>query len=101
MACKGLKFKMQSGGMVTGPSHEQGGVPVVDESGTPATKQGMPIEVEGGERLFSTQDTGEIEQYATRIFDSQDEQEQTALATELGFRVAEMVMKQEQINPSE
>lgn len=81
------------GGMIEGPPHDQGGVPAVDE------QTGQQVaEVEGGERIFSTEDTQQMEQIATQIMELQQSNPSAAeqLAKELGFMVVEMIMKQEQ-----
>lgn len=83
---------MADGGVVDGPSHEQGGVDVQDQSGEPVA------EVEGGERIFSTEDTAMIEQTAMQILQLKEQNPQAAdqMATELGYAIVEMVVKQEQ-----
>lgn len=85
--------KYTDGGTVSGPSHEQGGVPAVDE------QTGEQVaEVEGGERIFSTEDTQAMEQVAMQVMELQQTNPTAAdqLAKELGFMVVEMIMKQEQ-----
>lgn len=84
--------KYAEGGMVEGPPHEQGGVAAVDGSGE------QIAEVEGGERIFSTEDTQQMEQVAMQIMELQQSNPTAAdqLARELGFMVVEMIMKQEQ-----
>lgn len=88
--------KMQPGGLVQGPSHEQGGIPVVDGSQEPIA------EIEGGERIFSVEDTAQIEQMSMAIIQAsqQDPQAAQAMATELGMAVVQMVAKQEVVNPA-
>lgn len=49
------KFNMNNGGKFQGPSHEQNGILAVDPIGRPVA------EVEGGERLFSVEDSQELE----------------------------------------
>lgn len=85
------------GGEVVGPSHAQGGVPVVDGNQQPVA------EVEGGERIFSVEDTAAIEQAARNIIQlaQQDQMQADEAAKQLGYQVAEMLMRQEQVNPSE
>ena len=90
--------KYQEGGEVQGPAHSQGGMPAVEE-GT-----GEPVaEIEGGERIFSVEDTNEMEQAARNIIQlaEQDQLQADEAAKELGYRVAEMIMRQERVNPSE
>lgn len=92
-----LKFKMQEGGKVIGLSHNEGGIEVVDQEGTPVA------EIEGEERIFSVEDTEQIEAMANEISvaldnDDQELADQTAMI--LGHRIVEMVAKQERINPS-
>lgn len=64
----------------------------MDESGQ------QVAEVEGNERVFSTEDTQQMEQIATQIMELQQSNPSAAdqLAKELGFMVVEMIMKQEQ-----
>lgn len=81
------------GGKVDGPSHEQDGVPTIDQSGQ------QVAEIEGDERIFSVEDTEEIEGMVVAIIDSHAEVA-NKLATDLGYRVVDMVQKQEEINPS-
>lgn len=81
------------GGVIEGPSHDQGGVPAVNE------QTGEQVaEVEGGERIFSTEDTQQMEQIAMQVMELQQSNPTAAdqLAKELGFMVVEMIMKQEQ-----
>lgn len=82
----------QTGGMVEGPSHEEGGVPTVDQTGAPIA------EVEGGERIFSVEDTQQIEQMAAQIAEMQatDPASADRMATELGYMVVQMLFQQEQ-----
>lgn len=85
--------KYAEGGVIEGPSHEEGGVPAVD-----AQSGAEVAEVEGGERIFSTQDTQAMEQVAGQIMEIQEKSPQKAdqLAKELGYMIVEMMMKQEQ-----
>lgn len=89
---KPLPRRYQTGGMVQGPPHEQGGVVTVDPSGQPIA------EVEGGERIFSVEDTQQMEQVAMQIMELQQTNPTAAdqLAKELGYMVVEMIMRQEQ-----
>lgn len=91
------KQYLAQGGTAQGPSHEQGGI----EAQTP---EGKPVaEIEGGERLFSQEDTQQIEQACQQITQLQQENPKAAdqLAKELGYAVCEMVIKQEQQQQSE
>jgi hypothetical protein len=87
------KQMLANGGEIQGPSHEMGGVAVQDPSGE------QVAEVEGGERVFSTEDTAMLEQSAMQIAQLQEQNPQAAdqLATELGYAVVEMIMRQEQM----
>lgn len=86
-----LPQKFAQGGEVQGPPHEEGGVPVVDE----ATQEPM-AEVEGGERIFSIEDTQMMEQAAQQIMElsQQDPQGADEAAKQLGYAVVEMLQKQ-------
>jgi hypothetical protein len=88
--------RYQDGGMVEGPSHEEGGIEAYASDGTPVA------EIEGGERIFSVQDTAEIEAAVSEInsLSESDPEAADQMAMKLGYRVAEMIVKQEQINPS-
>ena len=88
--------KMQPGGLVQGPSHEEGGVGVVDETSQPIA------EVEGGERIFSVEDTQAMEQAAVTILQTAQQNPAAAdeMAKELGYMVAGMLVKQEMVNPT-
>jgi hypothetical protein len=84
---------LAEGGELEGPSHEQGGVPVVEE-GT-----GEPMaEAEGGERIFSIEDTQMMEEAAAQIMElsQQDPNAADDAAKQLGYAVVEMLMRQEQ-----
>lgn len=88
---------MQDGGKAIGPSHNEGGIETIDQEGTSVA------EIEGDERIFSVDDTNEIEAMAEEISialdnDNQELADQTAMV--LGHRIVEMVAKQERINPS-
>lgn len=88
----GGKMNMADGGMVEGPSHEEGGVEVQDED------SGEPIaEVEGGERIFSIEDTQMMEETAAQIVEMMNagqRQEAEDLAMRLGFAVVNMLAAQ-------
>ena len=93
---KGGMIEYAEGGVVEGPSHEQGGVPAVDE------QTGEQVaEIEGGERIFSTEDTAQLEQAAQQVLQlaDQDQLQADEAAKQLGYRVTEMILKQEQVNP--
>lgn len=77
-----------SGGVVQGPPHEQGGVPAIDQSGQ------QIAEVEGNERIFSVEDTQELEQMATSI-SQLPAQDADVAARELGYRVVDMIVGQD------
>ena len=84
----------QEGGLVSGEGalpHDMGGVPTVDGSGE------QIAEVEGGERIFSIEDTQAMEQMAQQYMQSQDPN----ILTQLGQYVVEAIMRQEEVNPSE
>lgn len=88
---------MQDGGKAIGPSHNEGGIETVDKEGTSVA------EIEGDERIFSVEDTDEIETRVDEINialsnDDQELADQSALL--LGHRVVEMIARQERINPS-
>lgn len=82
---------MGDGGKVDGPSHEEGGVE--------AQVNGKPVaEIEGQERIFSKEDTEYMEGEAQKIqkyMESGDVQGGDKCAKELGYRVAEMLTKQD------
>lgn len=85
-------FQKASAGMrVEGPSHEEEGI----EAQTP---DGKPVaEIEGGERIFSQEDTNHMEQEAKAIVAASKTSPQQAqkLAMALGFEVVKMLMRQE------
>src|SRR4051812_12167727 len=66
--------KLSQGGMTEGPSHEDGGVDVYQEGQDPA--EGPAAEIEGGERVFSKEDTEAIEQAAEQIIQLQEKGQQ-------------------------
>ena len=76
-------------GVVQGPTHEQGGVEARDKQGN------VRATVEGGERLFSVEDTQEIEKFVSLIGKS-EEDNANQLAMELGYKVVKMVNSQEE-----
>lgn len=92
------KKSYQDGGLVSGEGampHSEGGVPTVDESGQ------QIAEVEGGERIFSIEDTQQMEQMAMAIQQAGSEEEAMSMASELGMFVVDAISRQEQVNPSE
>lgn len=91
------KQNLAQGAKVQGPDHEEGGVQVQDQGGQPVA------EVEGGERVFSQEDTAQIEQACQQIIKIQQSNPKAAdkLAQELGYAVCEMIAKQEQNEQSE
>jgi hypothetical protein len=76
------------GGVVEGPPHEQGGVAAVDPSGQ------QIAEVEGNERIFSVEDTQQIEQMALAIGQLPAAEADVA-ARELGYSIVDMVKGQD------
>lgn len=90
----GQMQSLQDGGMAMGPEHEQGGIDVVQED------TGEPVaEIEGGERVFSQEDTAMLEESAMAIVEAMDAGDQAAaedLAMRLGFAVVNMIAAQEQ-----
>jgi len=89
-----LTKNYQGGGLVSGEGampHSQGGVPTVDETGQ------QIAEVEGGERIFSVEDTAQIEQMVQEYSQTNSPE----LAQQGWDFVVQAIMKQEQVNPSE
>jgi hypothetical protein len=87
---------LSQGGMTEGPSHEEGGVDVYQEGQNPAA--GPAAEIEGGERVFSKEDTEAMEAAAEQIIQLMDggQQEQAEdMAKRLGFAVVDMIAQQE------
>ena len=80
--------KYEGGGVVEGPAHEQGGVAAVDQTGQ------QIAEVEGNERIFSVEDTQQIEQMALAIGQLPAAEADKA-ARELGYSIVEMVGRQD------
>jgi hypothetical protein len=93
----GGKINYQEGGEVQGPPHSQGGVEAVDQTGEAVA------EIEGEERIFSVEDSKAIEQEARNILQLADQDQFMAdeAAKQLGYKVTEMIVRQEQVNPSE
>lgn len=87
----------ESGGMVEGPSHEEGGVSAVDGSGE------QIAEVQGGERIFSDEDSQQIEAMAQEAMamEQQNPEQAEAAFAQLGRFVAQSMVAQEQVNPSQ
>lgn len=85
-------FQIGAEGMkVEGPSHEEGGIEAQLPSGKPVA------EIEGGERIFSQEDTDYLEQAAKSIVRTLQTNPQAAnqAAQALGFKVVEMIVEQE------
>lgn len=84
---------LAEGGMAEGPSHEEGGIDVVKEG------EGKPVaEIEGGERVFSQEDTQAMEQAAEQIIQAQQSGDKAGaedMAMRLGFAVVNMIAAQE------
>lgn len=83
---------LASGGKAEGPSHEEGGIDAVDQSGQPVA------EIEGGERVFSKEDTAALEQSAEQIIQLQESGDKAGaedMAMRLGFAVVNMIAAQE------
>ena len=87
---------MTNEGLLQGPSHEQGGMPVVD----PTTGQAV-AEVEGDERLFSQEDTMQMEQMVAQAqeLEAQDPAAAEQAYADLGRFVAEAIGAQDMANP--
>jgi len=84
---------LQDGGMAMGPDHEQGGIPVMQE-GTGE----QVAEIEGGERVFSQEDTSMLEQGAMQIIEMTDAGDQAGaddMAKRLGYAIVNMIAAQE------
>jgi hypothetical protein len=88
----------EGGGTAEGPSHEEGGIDVVQkgEGGEGA----KPVaEIEGGERVFSQEDTQALEQASEQIIQAQQSGDKAGaedMAMRLGFAVVQMIAAQEQ-----
>jgi len=90
----GQMQKLQDGGMAEGPLHSEGGIEVVEED-----SQEPVAEIEGGERVFSREDTAMMEEAAMGIVEamqSGDEKMAQEMAAQLGFAVVNMIAAQEQ-----
>lgn len=94
MGYGGKTQQLQDGGMAMGPDHEEGGIPVVQE------QTGEPVaEIEGGERVFSQEDTAMMEEAAMSIVEAMNGGDQATaeqMAMQLGFAVVNMIAAQEQ-----
>lgn len=87
---------LAEGGMAEGPSHEEGGIDVVKKG---EGGEGKPVaEIEGGERVFSQEDTQAMEQAAEQIIQAQQSGDKAGaedMAMRLGFAVVNMIAAQE------
>lgn len=90
---------LAEGGVTEGPSHEEGGVDVFQEGAAPEEGAAGPVaEIEGGERVFSTEDTEAMEAAAEQIIqmmESGQQQQAEDMAMRLGFAVVDMIAQQE------
>jgi hypothetical protein len=77
------------GGKIEGNTHNQGGVKV-NGAGQPE------VEIEGGERLFSVEDTETIEGWVAKMNATEEIEEKNELALRLGHKVSKMVAAQDQ-----
>lgn len=75
-------------GILEGPNHSQNGIEVRDEDGNVTI-------VEGGERLFSVEDTAEMEKLSDMITHGEFDTDSRQMAQELGFKVSEMIKRQD------
>jgi hypothetical protein len=90
--------KLAEGGMTEGPSHEGGGVDVYQQGASPEEGAAPVAEIEGGERVFSVEDTEAMEAAAEQIIQMMEQgQQQQAedMAMRLGFAVVDMIAQQE------
>lgn len=85
---------LSSGAKAEGPSHEAGGIDVG------AKGEGEPMaEIEGGERVFSKEDTAALEAAAEQIIQLQEAGDTAGaedMAKRLGFAVVNMIAAQEE-----
>lgn len=99
MGYGGKTQQLQDGGMAMGPDHEDGGIPVVQE------QTGEPVaEIEGGERVFSQEDTAMMEEAAMSIIEAMNGGDQATaeqMAMQLGFAIVNMIAAQEQNQESQ
>lgn len=91
---------LAEGGVTEGPSHEEGGVDVYQEGAAPPEQgaAGPVAEIEGGERVFSIEDTEAMEAAAEQIIqmmESGQQQQAEDMAMRLGFAVVDMIAMQE------
>jgi hypothetical protein len=90
----GQTQSLQEGGMAEGPEHEEGGIAAVQ-----AQTGEQVAEIEGGERVFSQEDTAMLEQGAMQIIEMTDAGDQAGaddMAKKLGYAVVNMIAAQEQ-----
>lgn len=90
--------KMQMGGMMGGEQMPQEPEQIAEVEGQGVSEDG--IAVDGGERIFSVEDTQQMEAMAQEIMSAQDEESQMQLASQLGMFVVEAISRQEEVNPS-
>lgn len=85
---------LSGGAKAEGPSHEAGGIDVG------AKGEGEPMaEIEGGERVFSKEDTAALEAAAEQIIQLQESGDTASaedMAKRLGFAVVNMIAAQEE-----
>lgn len=77
---------MADGGIIDGPSHQQGGIDAINSDGE------VIAEIEGGERIFSVEDTGSMDKMAAMVNQGQGNEQ---LALELGYMVADAIKRQD------
>jgi hypothetical protein len=82
-----LKFK--KGGKI--PMFQAGGMTPAEPMEAPGAPEAA--EVEGGERIFSQEDTAQIVQMVQQILQTQDQQQQAEMLLQLGLFVVETVVK--------
>lgn len=87
------------GGVPQGPTHEEGGMPVIDPN------TGEPVaEIEGNERIFSREDTAMMDELGAAMLQAQqdgDEESFNQMATELGIFIFEAMIAQEEAQMKE
>jgi hypothetical protein len=101
LAYGGKTQNLAEGGEAVGPSHEEGGIDVFSQG--EASMEGPPAgapqaEIEGGERVFSIEDTEAMEAAAEQIIqltESGQQQQAEDMAMRLGFAVVDMIAQQE------
>ena len=77
------------GGKIDGDTHAQNGVDVINNADDSETQ------LEGGERVFSVEDTADIDRLSANISSSEGE-DSNELAMQLGYKVSKMVAAQDQ-----